>query len=110
MTFLISGEPLSEIRIGVTGTDEIYQNVRTILATTQGSVFLDRHFGTDGTLIDQPSPAAMARYRNHVVTEIEKQEPRGKVVSVSFGTADSDSGDGMLRPSVRIKIKPGVLL
>ncbi|WP_434171189.1 hypothetical protein AHYW_002608 [Providencia manganoxydans] len=110
MTTLIGGIPLSGIQIGATGLDEIYQNVRTILATTRGSVFLDRHFGIDSSLLDQPTPAALSRYRAHVVTEIEKQEPRVKVVSVSFEQTTEKTGKGELRPVVSIQIKPGVLL
>lgn len=110
MSVLISSEPFTTIEIGASGVREIYQNVQTILATTKGTVFLDRHFGVDGTLIDQPTPAAIARYRSHVITEIEKQETRVKVTAVEFQQTTNEAGEGVLRPRVRITIKEGVLL
>lgn len=110
MSVFIDSEPLTEIEIGATGIREIYQNVQTILATTRGTLFLDRAFGVDSSLIDQPTPAAISRYRSQVITEIEKHEPRVKVSSVEFEQTTNEAGNGILRPRIRIDIKEGVLL
>ena len=37
--------------------EEIIQNVKTILTTTEGEVFLDRRFGIAGEFLDLPIPA-----------------------------------------------------
>ena len=106
--FEVIGAPLKDIEIGVAGIREIAQNVRTILSTIRGTLFLDRTFGINGEIIDKPLPVAMAYYSSDIVQEVEKQEPRAQVVSVSF--MPSDAADGELIPMVRIKIREGVLL
>lgn len=110
MNIDVTSEPLTGIEIGATGLVEIYQNVQTILSTTKGSLFLDRHFGINNNIIDTPSPAAMSAYRNQVITEIQKQEPRVTVVSIDFKSNTGEAGEGLLRPIVKIKINDGVLL
>ena len=106
--FSVLGAPLTNIEIGASGIREIAQNVQTILATVRGTVFLDRTFGLNGEMVDKPLPVAMAYYSGDVVQEVEKQEPRVKVVSVSF--EPSDAANGELIPKVMIRIRPGVLL
>ena len=39
-----------------TVADEIEQNVRMIISTPKGTVALDRDFGIDYDLVDQPTP------------------------------------------------------
>jgi len=99
--------PLTDIEIGATGLRSIYQNVQAIIATLRGSLFLDRTFGIAQDVVDLPTPAAMARFMSEVTLEVEKQEPRVKVVSVAF---DRPDGEGVLMPKVLIQIKSGVLL
>ncbi|MDQ7104217.1 GPW/gp25 family protein [Serratia sp. MF2] len=107
---VITSDPLTEIEIGATGLIEIYQNVQTILSTTKGTVFLDRNFGVDSSIVDSPLPAAISKYRNQVISEIEKKEPRVIVVSIDFESTNSEASDGKVRTKVKIKIKDGVLL
>ncbi|WP_342449203.1 GPW/gp25 family protein [Acetomicrobium sp. S15 = DSM 107314] len=76
------------------------QNVRTILTTIRGSVPLDREFGIDGTLIDQPTPVARAKLTGEIVAALNQYEPRVKVVKVTF----TEDGDGRLIPSIRVRI------
>lgn len=97
--------PLSGVVIGATGLTEIYQNVKTILATARGSVPLDRLFGVDTALLDAPLPAARARMAAEIAAEVEKQEPRVRVTRVDW-EADG-AGDGRLNPAVYIRILEG---
>ena len=91
--------------IGATGLEEIYQNVRTIIATPKGSVVLDREFGVDQTFLDMPNRASMTRAIPDIVDAVEKYEPRVKVTSVTW--LESDAMDGKMIPQVRIRIKDG---
>ena len=79
---------------------EIVQNVRTIFSTAKYSVPLDRLFGVDVTMLDRPTPKAMAALQAEVVAAIHRYEPRCRVTRVRF---DGDL-DGRLVPKVRIKI------
>lgn len=80
---------------------EILQNVQTILSTVKGSVPMDRAFGIDGIIVDEPVPAAQARMTSEIVAAVRTFEPRAKVVSVSYEGAE---GDGEVRPRVRLRI------
>ena len=42
-------------------SEEIHQNLRTILTTARGSVPLDRNFGIDMSVIDLPIPLYKAK-------------------------------------------------
>lgn len=83
---------------------EIIQNVRTIMTTTIYSVPLDRKFGLNPDMLDLPLPLAQARLSAEIVGAVEKFEPRVEVTQVSF---DGDGMDGILRPSVSLRIKEG---
>lgn len=89
----ISFAPVSEL-------EEIYQNIRTILTTIRGSVPLDRDFGVDGDLIDQPTPVARAKLSGEIVGSLKKYEPRVKVIRVSF----NEGMDGKVSPAVTVMI------
>lgn len=83
-----------------TETEEILQNLRTILATTAGSVPLDRAFGVDASYVDRPMEKARAMLVSEIIVKIRKYEPRVTVTSVDF-EADMD---GILKPKVQVKI------
>lgn len=83
-----------------TETEEILQNLRTILATTAGSVPLDRAFGVDASYVDRPMAKARAMLVSEVITKIRKFEPRVTVTAVDF----EEDMDGMLKPKVQVKI------
>jgi uncharacterized protein len=105
MEYEITGV-LDGIIIGATGLTEIFQNVKTILATTRGSVPLDRTFGLDAAL-DEPLPIAWARMAADIVAEVEKQEPRVRVSRVDFKALDA--AEGRLAPVVYIRIREGAV-
>lgn len=80
--------------------EEILQNVKTILGTVKGTVPLDRDFGIDGELLDQPVPVAEAKLTGKIVSALKKYEPRVEVLQVKF---KGDDG-GRLMPVVTVKI------
>jgi len=87
---------------GATGTQEILQNVRNILSTTKGTVPLDRTFGIRQTFLDRPQGEAMALFTGEVIAEVEKQEPRVRVLSVEFLPRTAEAMDGRLFPVVML--------
>lgn len=93
---------------GATGIAEILQNVRNILSTTKGTVPLDRTFGIRQTFLDRPQAEAMALFTGEVIAEVEKQEPRVRVLRVEFKPRTNDAPetvDGRLYPVVTLEIK-----
>ena len=82
--------------------EEVIQNVRTIMTTTVYSVPLDRTFGINPDMLDLPIPAAMARLTAEIVAAVQRFEPRAAVTEVTFA---GDGADGILKPSVRLRIK-----
>jgi len=106
--FEILGTPLKEIEIGATGLREIAQNVKMIITTWRGEVFLDRNFGLDARVIDLPINLLHANIATDITQQIEQYEPRVEVTSVTL--TESDAGDGKMIPLVMIRIKDGVLL
>ena len=80
--------------------EEVAQNVRTICTTEKYSVPMDRLFGVDATMLDRPTPKAMAALQAELIQAIRKYEPRCKVRKISF------EGDinGKLTVKVRIAI------
>jgi phage baseplate assembly protein W len=92
---------LDPIDFGATGVKEVLQNVRTILTTPIYSVPLDRLFGLDATMLDQPLPVAKAKLTAEIIAKIHRYEPRFQVTRVLFA---DDGIDGVLRPTVRGRI------
>ncbi len=96
---------LSGVKIGATGVEEIIQNVQIILSTNRGSVPLDRDFGLDNIYLDQPDKLVMARIVPEIFEEVEKQEPRVKVLEVDFVEQENNiAAEGRLFPKVRVEI------
>ena len=64
--------------------NEILQNVRTILATTKGTIPLDREFGIDGSVTDMPTMQAQAYLTNEIFQAIRRYEPRVSIDNITF--------------------------
>ena len=64
--------------------NEILQNVRTILATTKGTIPLDREFGIDGSVIDMPTMQAQAYLTNEIFQAIRRYEPGVSIDNITF--------------------------
>lgn len=80
--------------------NEILQNVSTILATTKGTIPLDREFGIDGSVIDMPTMQAQAYLTNEIFQAIRRYEPRVSIDNITFDGEIS----GKLIPKVVITI------
>lgn len=103
-----SVELAAAVNFGPTSeTEEILQNVRTILSTRVGSVPLDRGFGLTWEHVDKPYPVARSLMTAAVIEAIEAYEPRASVESVEFNGDAEDAMDGLLRPRVTVSIKNG---
>lgn len=79
---------------------EIMQNIRTIFSTSKYSVPLDREFGLNAVMLDEPQNLARALLMNEIAESIEKYEPRVKVTSIEF-TGDNT---GLTKPLIRFVI------
>ena len=101
----------SELEILITGNDEINfapesleaelaQNIRTIFRTAKYSVPLDREFGLNTVLLDQPVNVAQALLTNEIASAIEKYEPRVRVSEIRFMEAQ----EGNMNPVIRVQI------
>jgi phage baseplate assembly protein W len=83
-------------------TTEILQNVRTILKTRRGTVPLNRDFGLSWAYIDKPIHEAYAMIAEDIVNQLERYEPRAKIVSLEL--QQSNVIDGRLRPVLTVAI------
>lgn len=89
---------LSNINLMPTSeAEEIIQNVRTILLTYVGSVPLDRGFGIDNKIVDEPISVVRSRAVAEITEAINKFEPRAKVKKCYF--------DGDISGKLRVRIE-----
>jgi hypothetical protein len=65
-----------------TPTEEVVQNVNTLLATEPGTVPLARALGTPQNVVDQPQSVAGARLSADVIKAVRTYEPRVAVKAV----------------------------
>lgn len=108
--FFVSGGPLTSVDFAATGIDEVKQNVRTILATIQGELFLDRHFGVPGDIVDEPQ-SKFHRHLSRIAAAVERHEPRCRVTRIKLQNPGmSAAADGKVIPGVWIRIRDGVLI
>jgi len=80
---------------------EIIQNVRTILTTLKKTVPLDREFGLDAEVIDQPVGMAQAVLSETIMDAVQKYEPRVKVTHIYY---EGDGQEGDIKVSVEVRI------
>ncbi len=80
--------------------EEILQNVMTICTTSKYSVPMDREFGVDTVMLDEPVGRARAKLKAEIVRAVKKYEPRARVTRVDF-SADLN---GAVRPRIRIRL------
>lgn len=102
MNYFISTETLKNIKIVPTNTtEEIIQNIHTILSTPKGSVPMYREFGLDFDIVDKNINAAKSLIVNAIYDTIEKYEPRAKIVNITF---KGDARKGKLMPVVEVNL------
>ena len=83
---------------------EIAQNVRMILTTVKGTLPLDRNFGMTATIVDTPIERAQALIVKEVYEQLNRYEPRARIVRVVFGGDNGIASDGRLIPSVILRM------
>lgn len=84
-----------------TELEEIAQNVWCIIATLKGTVPLDRAFGIDSRVIDEPIGVAQAKLSAEIATAIRTFEPRARLQQVFYS---GDGADGQLNITARIEV------
>lgn len=82
--------------------EEIIQNVATIINTRKGTVPLDREFGLSWDALSAPPSTAKAILTAEVIKQIQKYEPRAKVIKITFDK--SQAIEGQLIPRVTIGV------
>lgn len=103
MTYDVTGAPRA-IDFGATGVDEVLQNVAMILTTPIFSVPLDRDFGMDFSLLDNPIPMAQAKLTTQIFQAIRAYEPRTIVREISFLEDTLEAMDGKMIPKVTVEV------
>ncbi|MDL2279062.1 hypothetical protein LJC15_00160 [Desulfovibrio sp. OttesenSCG-928-G11] len=93
------------VELNAPGLVGLAQEVRIVMTTRKGSLPLDRDFGIDFTVIDQPINRVLPVYVAEVARQIEKYVPRVKVLSVEFRPPRSEAVDGVLRPLAKVKVR-----
>lgn len=105
-TYSLVADSQTGIKIGAKGLEEIEQNVRMILTTIKGTVYLYRLFGLSQSFVDAPTHKAIMQIQHEIYDTIEQYEPRVTVKTITF----SGNDNGELNPTVVYEIKEGVLL
>ena len=95
----------AEIIINAKGLVGLAQEVRTVMTTRKGSVPLDRDFGVDFTVIDEPVNSVKPIYVGEVAAQIERYVPRVEVLSITFKPSPSEAVDGLLRPVAKVRVR-----
>ena len=70
-------------------TQEVAQNIRSIITTPKGSVPMFREFGLSENLTDSPVNEAAAKIKAEIIMAVRKYEPRAKIKSINFEADNS---------------------
>jgi len=106
MIYELTTQP-REIKFAPTVLEEILQNVYTVLTTLIYTVPLNREFGIDATIIDDPIPIAKARLVSEIIEKVQMYENRIIVEEVRF---NEDFMEGKIEPILRIRLREGVIV
>lgn len=98
----LTHESLVEIDFGAISYTEVLQNVKTILTTPLFTVPLDRLFGMNYTVIDEPINHAQNFIIPEILAKIQRFERRARVLEVTF---EGDGLVGHLIPTIRIQVQ-----
>ena len=82
-----------------TTDEEVAQNVRSLVATAQGTQPMARALGMPLSAVDGPLQIAQARLASALQTQIRTHEPRAEVARI---LVESD-GEDQLVPTVRLR-------
>jgi phage baseplate assembly protein W len=92
MLIEINTSESTEINWGATGSNEIAQNVLTLISTFKYEVAYDRTLGLRGDFVDMPLTEAIASVVAQIYAVVDEREPRATVEDVEF-IGISDEGN-----------------
>lgn len=95
---------IDKINFGVTGAEEVLQNVSFILSTAVYSCPMDRGFGW-APYLDSSILAAKSINEARILQAIQENEPRAIVEEIRF---EGDALNGKLKPFVRVRINESI--
>lgn len=95
---------INKFDFGVTGVNEVLQNVSFILSTVVFSCPMDREFGWAPDL-DSSILVAKATNEARILRAIQENEPRATVEEIRF---EGDALNGNLKPIVRVSINESI--
>jgi len=99
-------ESLSKtVTYGLTGAEEVMQNIQTILTTRRGTVPLDRDFGISFEFLDSPINKTKAKAEQEIFLQLKKYEPRAVLKQIIW---DTDILSGQITPRVKIGVRNGI--
>lgn len=78
--------------------EEVYRNLQVLYGTETGEQALDRDFGIDIDILDNPQETAKALLTAEFVRKTEQYEPRVRVVKVEWTV--NNAKDGGIVPKV----------
>lgn len=90
-----------DIKLGARGLEDLRQCIKILMSTIKGSVFLDRRFGIDGSVIDMPINRLGTLFEA-INTAIEEYEPRVEVLEI---VPYRSTLDGAVEVKVKFKIR-----
>lgn len=105
MQLVVDSGPVPIVIAPDSVAEEVSQNVRMIIGTPKGSVPLDREFGLDFDVIDQPMPRAKALTEVDIVEQVGRYEPRARVLSIRWQENEAEAMDGRAHPVVTIDVE-----
>lgn len=101
MIYDVLAQPVQDIDFApASKAAEILQNLRTIITTAKYSVPLDRDFGFNAEMLDNPVNAAQAQLQSEIIMAIKAYEPRVTVTGITITGTDN----GVLIPKVQVMI------
>jgi hypothetical protein len=101
MLIEINTSESTEINWGATGSNEIAQNVFTLINTLKYEVAFDRTLGLLPNFVDMPLTESIALVTSQIYAIVDEREPRATVEAVDFISID-DNGNLAFRVVVDI--------
>lgn len=87
--------------IPATEAEEIAQNILMIITTQKMTAPLDRGFGINAGMLDEPISASQAKIAAEIVAAVKEYEPRAQITNVFF---DGNFSNGELNIRVQFKL------
>lgn len=92
---------IQAINFNATGAEEVYENLRILYTTPEGSVPFDRSFGINTDFLDEPDVLARGKLIVEYTEKTKIFEPRVRVDQVTFDPTET----GQLKPKVVIRFE-----